>query len=940
VFVVGNVERDAGDPTLAAAPTGDTNGDGVVDSQDLGVVAGSMGQNFSPTFEPGGDDVLTEAEAAAVEEGFSDAVPMWLDCKCGLCPPGWCMKMPNKSDELDEGDPPDFDDGGDGIGPPGGEDDGPGGSGGPGDGDNPDPYGDDNGDGILNKDDCTSKLGGSTSNCECGNVVIKTHLIADTDYDWLALTDSDEAQPIDDDDDPETPSIEFEDIGCPGLLVLVNDDDDDLDGVADREQLGALDQNVVDNELVPMYLQITPNRGDAGLWNLSFDSDRFRVWTTNKRTRRIDSDTNYPMPAPLTVYLEAIAPSSSPGDSAIALNFESTCITDRDGAVSPLSSKLTDYLRATAVRLEVFDLRHWGPGFDATAQWPFIYYRNLDDPSKINSAKTVGGAITDGASICLVRLRPPLSEYVKDGIDDDHRGGVDDEGEFWEVLDEVEIDLSPRLSRYNWSPSIVGTAYGLERPIDPDGPDQPGLPNWDTPAAAIANALPQLPVITSIDTGAINQTTDVQSNDGLWFYVPPEGFVEENGLDPDPGEVEKATLTIPIRFNGIEKGEIDFILRRPPIVLVHGLMGSALNYWGAAQYSESLGYPLPTRLYYVDYESMNTRGYAENLYTLHNMLEAALADFRLARNDTPNHKVAHNPSRGFGDVRYAATRVDVVGHSMGGQIARTYVSNLGNTTPPTMFTVHRGGAWPTAAFGRGAPPDDWRNISARNYGAGAVRRLITLGSPFKGSPIGNALEGMLEPTQENIDTLSLLGQSARIRSQEFFRKLWEDPNNLPQPFQYIPPTAVADLAKHSQMQQTLELGPNLYPTGRRKVPWYPLVGVATTPAGQDPLPAMLFEVLPSLVGDPLVLSDLNPANSDLVVQQWSQRNADDENDYPNAQFPSFPYHLHTFGAASQLGFQTEAESDEMSWHSGDPARFSVGELLSLPRSNMLAGELH
>jgi len=166
------------DPTLAAAPTGDTNGDGVVDSQDLGVVAGSMGQNFSPTFEPGGDDVLTEAEAAAVEEGFAQAVPMEVVCRqCYTCPPIKCLRMVDWGNPLD-GDPPDFDDGGDGIGPPGGEDDGPGGSGGPGDGgdggDDTDPNGDTDGDGILNKDDCDSAAfagGGGGGNCSdpCGD---------------------------------------------------------------------------------------------------------------------------------------------------------------------------------------------------------------------------------------------------------------------------------------------------------------------------------------------------------------------------------------------------------------------------------------------------------------------------------------------------------------------------------------------------------------------------------------------------------------------------------------------------------------------------------------------------------------------------------------------------------------------------------------------------
>jgi hypothetical protein len=138
------------DPTLAATPTGDTNGDGVVDSSDLLDVLTGFNPPDDPNFVPV-EDALTEAEAAAIEGSFGETLPMALDCVwCALCWRGYCQVLPDRFGEADADGEPDFDPGTDGTSPPDGS---TGGGGGPG---LTGPNGDENGDGILNKNDCLS----------------------------------------------------------------------------------------------------------------------------------------------------------------------------------------------------------------------------------------------------------------------------------------------------------------------------------------------------------------------------------------------------------------------------------------------------------------------------------------------------------------------------------------------------------------------------------------------------------------------------------------------------------------------------------------------------------------------------------------------------------------------------------------------------------------
>jgi len=94
-----------------------------------------------------------------------------------------------------------------------------------------------------------------------------------------------------------------------------------------------------------------------------------------------------------------------------------------------------------------------------------------------------------------------------------------------------------------------------------------------------------------------------------------------------------------------------------------------------------------------------------------------------------------------------------------------------------------------------------------------------------------------------------------------------------------------------------------------------------------------------LTSHPGQVSDLNPTNSDLVVGQWSQRNADDELDYPHAGVPGYTFHTHTFGESLPQGMHAQSQSVIMSV-TGEPGVPSMQEMLSRPRSSMDTSTLY
>jgi pimeloyl-ACP methyl ester carboxylesterase len=535
-------------------------------------------------------------------------------------------------------------------------------------------------------------------------------------------------------------------------------------------------------------------------------------------------------------------------------------------------------LNGDAHSLEVHDLAAWGPGMDAQGN-PTLAGAYLDSISN----REVGGAITDGASSCLLRLDSPET-----GI----------------------------------SPTQLTMMKRGSQPGDPD-PIQVSRQIGGTMHSPNPAALPPLP--TPGDTTA-QPTIELES--GKAFYVPPDSYIDPSRTPwltaPQVSHNTQETCLMSI-VGSLPDGQVmrggrSFVLRRPPIVLVHGIMSSPAT-WGTNQYSEMLGTPVPARLYRVNYSSTATKGYSENFDHVPRMISSALRDYRNALDDSPTH----HPSRGFRGVKYAATRADVIGHSQGGQLTRTYISTLdwSNFGPQARTRDGAATQWPAALFFRS---EYERYLRPNNWGAGDIRRFIPIGSPFKGSPYATAFEPFLEPTLNLYERLELIRPAVEHTS------LWAllHPQGV-----YSAPTTMADLTEGSRVQSLLE-NPSAYPAGHKAVPWVPMVGIATEPVGEAPVQAALWELLftftPLLPSNPFEIDPVGPTNSDLIVEQWSQRNADDASDNPHAALGwVVAHHLHAEVGA--LGsFEGETESDAIS--------IQIGKQLSQPKSSFTNGVLH
>lgn len=221
----------------------------------------------------------------------------------------------------------------------------------------------------------------------------------------------------------------------------------------------------------------------------------------------------------------------------------------------------------------------------------------------------------------------------------------------------------------------------------------------------------------------------------------------------------------------------------------------------------------------------------------------------------------------------------------------------------------------------------WPYLRSSNWGAGSVRRFITLGSPFKGSSIANSAKhffapgdpGPNEPVPAGYALLIAWWQSGNLHNNypDFANILFTGP---PPNGAYIEPTCLSDLSVGSEAQLALELAS--YPTGHRHVRWFPCVGIATAELNEAPVQAVLWELLyffvPLIPDNPLTINELSPSNSDLIVSAMSQRNSSGAG-HPNEMAgQAFSSTAHSPVPAIPLPGETEST----------PIRVKVGELLS------------
>src|SRR5690606_7013050 len=130
--------------------------------------------------------------------------------------------------------------------------------------------------------------------------------------------------------------------------------------------------------------------------------------------------------------------------------------------------------------------------------------------------------------------------------------------------------------------------------------------------------LTSLPAGDRLITGIEQQSTSLAGTDGMAYYRPPNNFLLGSEM------VEGTGIDVAISLGGNEVFNRPLLLRRPPLLLIHGIAGSPAtcdaNVW------QSNVSPLSTVIHRVDYQGSNTKGYEDNFWKLKNTISATLAD--------------------------------------------------------------------------------------------------------------------------------------------------------------------------------------------------------------------------------------------------------------------------------------------------------------------------
>jgi pimeloyl-ACP methyl ester carboxylesterase len=199
------------------------------------------------------------------------------------------------------------------------------------------------------------------------------------------------------------------------------------------------------------------------------------------------------------------------------------------------------------------------------------------------------------------------------------------------------------------------------------------------------------------------------------LYRAPDTFVRA-GSDDDAEP--RRTLTVTAEFTAagggapLSTGPVELYVERPPVLLVHGLWGSASG-WDELRLRMDPTFAVRT----VDYSEVADRSFEV----------AAAKVLPEVLMEISNYKA---PGSGR-EYRIACVQADVVAHSMGGVVVRT----------ASLQRKFRGGA---------------------TFGDGPVHKLITIGTPHGGSPFAT-----LANENANVDCCL---RTAFGRCAPFFRR--------------------------------------------------------------------------------------------------------------------------------------------------------------------------
>jgi probable HAF family extracellular repeat protein len=259
------------------------------------------------------------------------------------------------------------------------------------------------------------------------------------------------------------------------------------------------------------------------------------------------------------------------------------------------------------------------------------------------------------------------------------------------------------------------------------------------------------------NAGDVERTPDglvaLDQTAGQITYYPPDEFNYEQEPEAlETGQITSAAtrsvrLYLKFRKSGTDYAldGLPITLARPPVVLVHGINNTQQNWWPLMYaIQEGLGKRIGFAL--VDHHnSFHGNGPVEfGATVLADTIQATLGRIRNAE-PLPNGEAefllvpvvgGFEKLKDFSDYMRAGAlairRVDLIGWSYGGMIARWYIASDGSD--PSMVNDPIKSWYMRTSYYTGTDP--FPPIPATTY-ANDVRKLITLGSMWRGVPLAN-----------------------------------------------------------------------------------------------------------------------------------------------------------------------------------------------------------
>ncbi|MCA9280898.1 MAG: alpha/beta fold hydrolase [Phycisphaeraceae bacterium] len=621
----------------------------------------------------------------------------------------------------------------------------------------------------------------------------------------------------------------FESSGA-GVVIPVNDNDSDYNDVPDLEQESI---GFYDLDLCPILIGAGPvelfdesgNVTATGTYQFTYPSDRIRLWADPKKTQQVPATGGIADLPSNILWIEGLEVSVEPGD--VVLGFEYTI-----GGI-----QVSQDMHITVYKLHLADLNG-----QTRPVAQMVGGADLDD---IDDVVVSGGDLSSMEQ--SIQAYGENSPFIVDGI----------------TADGASVCLIVTEPSFIWGPSVqIELAKPSHYYADLGGDESAGAlwlykPEFDSSFGGQVLRMPPLPIDDALGSDpALSAQTDFEDGKAVLVAPPslPLSQTEPQSFPIDDGAGRLVGLTI--RSDGGVWPQVRTIrLRRAPLLVVHGLFSAPITWnnlvWSKANFG--------TDVVLMDYQASHGDGYDKNW----DNLDDAIDDLRQRQRS--------------GDVdgsRYSIARIDLVGHSMGGVLARLHASDLATTG---QVEIDRDASWYTDVVGSNYWPIDLRRnqtmeywyLNASNNWAGDYRRFVSIASPFQGSGIATVGRKWFEA---QVDEQLVGDLAAAARNRTLGSRMQMGLTTFPKYSQV--PHATIDLIPGSEMDDAIDNAN--FPTGRRRVRWHAIVGIANHEYDPESIrryaQGFIYNVADGVAQgfgwEGIV--EIDPMNSDLVVHKDSQ----------------------------------------------------------------------